>query len=268
MTDAMLFTKSKIQRDFSQLNKLIYGFAKSGKTTLAAEQKSFDGRLPLFIATEDGHHALEVYVQRVSGWDGFCKLVVYLKKNEAAVRKQHSCLVVDVLTDLDDMCSEFVSAREKVKHLSDLEYGKGFAMQKMEMQNQLRVLFDILPVTFITHTTEKEMMWNNEKLKMQSAALSKGTLNYVNGKVDLIIMILPANNKKLQPELTMRNSTTCIAGSRYKQLVRNFPFDTANPGKTYDLLQKTFAGSEQPAVPSEDQHPSTTEADAMSDAVN
>lgn len=267
MTEPMIFKKTKLLRDFSQTNKLIHGWPKTGKTTFAAQQKTLDGREPLFIATEDGHHALEVYSQRVTSWDGFKKLVEIIVKNQEILRKQHSCLVIDLISDLDQWCQEYVAKKKGVEHLADLDFGKGFSLAKQEFQSAIHQLLSVLPVTFICHSAEKELQWNNEKVKVQAPALSKSALEFVNGKVDIIMWVIPANNKKLTPELTMRNTTTAIAGSRYKQLVKNFPFYPDDPARTYADVQKAFAGTAVPGLEQEeDQEVATKKAQPVAAA--
>lgn len=245
-----LFQKTSVQKDFSKLNKLVYGFPKTGKTTFASEQVDRDKKEPLFIATEDGHHALEVYAVKVTSWPGFLKLMELLEKNQETIRGNHSCFVVDLVSDLDTMCSEFVAEKNNVRHLADMEFGKGFALQKQEFQAAVRRLLDILPTTFIAHSQEKDLMWNGEKIKVQAPSMSKGCLEFVNGKVDVIMWLVPSSTKKLEPEITMKNTTTSIAGTRYKQLARTFRFNPNDPGETYREIQKVFAGeSSSPVEP-------------------
>ncbi len=239
------FQKTKINRDFTKLNKLLYGFPKTGKTTFASVQRDSEGREPLFIATEDGHGALEVYRDRVTSWEQFLASKDKLVKNSDAIKKAHSCLVLDLISDLDQMCSDYLCARAKVRHISDLgDFGKGFAIQAAEFQGAIRPLFDILPITFIAHSADKEIQWNGEKVKSQSPSLSKRCMEYVNGKVDAIMWIAPANSKKEYPEITMRNTTTSIAGCRFRQLNRAFRYYPEAPDRTFQDMQKIFAGEE------------------------
>lgn len=242
--------------DFSRLNKLIYGWPKTGKTTFASYQVDTRGKEPLFIATEDGHHAIEVYVQRVTNWEGFLKLIDLLRSHKEQVKHDHSCFVIDLVTDLDAFCQEYVAKKAKIQHIADLEFGKGFALVAQEFQSAMRELMSLLPVTFIAHSQERDLVWNNEKIKVQAPSMSKKCLEYVNGKVDAIIWMTPANTKKAKPELTMRNSLTSIAGSRYKQLAKTWVFDTDDPSKTYKDIQKVFAGNKGNLVQEENNNPS------------
>jgi adenosyl cobinamide kinase/adenosyl cobinamide phosphate guanylyltransferase len=249
----VIFEKTKILKDFAKLNKLVYGFPKSGKTTFAAAQYDKEGKEPLFIATEEGHHALEVYAVRVTSWDGFKKLITVLKTNVDEIRATHSCLIVDLVSDLDMWCSEYVAKKNSVQHLADLSFGKGFALHKQEFQSAIRELLEILPVTFIAHSQEKDLQWNNETIKVQAPSLTKGCLEFINGKVDCIMWVLPANTKRAMPEITMKNTTMSIAGSRYRQLARSFTLDPNDPSKTFGEIQKVFANEKDAVIEEKEQ---------------
>lgn len=239
---AMLFAKTTRKTEIASASKMLYGFPKTGKTTLASVQRTADGREPLFIATEDGHNALEVYVQRVTTWDGFARLCDHIVKNTETIRSQHSCIVLDLITDLDQWCGQHIAKKNNVAHISDLDFGKGFSLTKEEFQTQLTKLGGVLPITYIAHAAEKEINWNGEKIKVQSPSLSKGALDWVNGKVDMIGYISPANSKKQKSELIFCPEKGTIAGSRFPQLARSFSIDYAHPEKTMTEIQSAFQG--------------------------
>lgn len=248
-----LFPQMEKQADFAKLNKLIYGFPKTGKSTFASLMKDKEGKPPAFITTEDGHGALAVNARRVTSWDGFLRLVAGIKAEEAGIKSQFSCFVIDLVSDLDEMCASFVCKQHNVKSLGDLEHGKGWFIHKTQFRAALNELSGVLPVSYICHSVEKEVNWNNEKIKVQSPDLGKQCLAFVNGKVDLIMWIAPANSKKEYPELIMKNTTTCLAGSRFPQLVRNFTFKPDKLEDTYLEISKIFAaGAVEETKPSQE----------------
>jgi hypothetical protein len=237
---AMLFAKTTRKTEIANANKLFYGFPKTGKTTLASVQRTPDGREPLFVATEDGHGALEVFVQRVTTWEGFVRLCDHIGKNGQTIAGQHSCLVLDLITDLDQWCGQAIAKKYNVAHISDMDFGKGFSLAREEFQTQLNKLMAVLPITYIAHAAEKEINWNGEKIKVQSPSLSKGALDFVNGKVDMIGYISPASSKKEKAELLFKPEKGTIAGSRFPQLARSFEIDYANPSSTMAAIQTAF----------------------------
>lgn len=242
---AMLFAKSVKKTEWASTNKCIYGYPKTGKTTIAAAQRTTDGREPLFVATEDGHGALEVYVQRVTSWEGFVRLCDHISKNGQAIQGQHSCIVCDLVTDLDQWCGQAVAKKFNVAHISDMDFGKGYSLAKEEFQVQLNKLMAVLPVTFIAHAAEKEIVWNGEKIKVQSPSLGKGALDFVNAKVDSIIYLSPASSKKEKAELLCRAEKGIIAGTRFPQLAKSFEVDYANPSSTIAAIQAAFSMTAQ-----------------------
>jgi len=235
-----LFEKSKPVVNFALLSKLIYGFPKIGKTSFASHM-SDDEKQPLFILTEDGTGMLEIYNKRVTSWDGFKRLVALLEKNEKQLKKEHSCIIIDLVSDLDAWCARYVANEVlHVQHIADAEYGKGFAMHREHFQEQITKLLAILPITFIAHSQEKEIQWHGEKIKPQSPSLSKGALEFINGKVDAIMWFVPENSKTEFPAISMKPSTRSVAGSRFPQITKEYRFNYMNPAATYAEIQKDF----------------------------
>lgn len=231
-----LFNKTQINRDFSQVSRMIYGFPKTGKTTFCSHFISKDGRQPLFIATEDGHSAMEVFAKRIYNWNDFDKLLETIYYNQETIKEEHSCFVIDILSDLDLWLTRHICKENKVDFLHDknkLGYGKGSAIHKTRFQTAMQVLFKTLPVNFICHSKEREINWQGEKINVQSPSISTATLEFVNGKVDMIGWLSPARIGKQKPKLIFKGSDTCLAGSRFPDLTREFDFDPADPGKAY-----------------------------------
>ena len=248
---ALPFAKTKQKDDFSQLNKLIYGFPKTGKTTLASMMKSGD-KEPLFITTEDGHGAIEVYAQSVleetalpdqkeKHWKKFLRVRDFIVKNREEIRKSYSCIVIDLVSDLDDMATDYILKKFKVSALADLEWGKGWTLQHAEFKDGITPLFDVLPVVFITHSREKDWTYNGEKVKIQAPTMSSRCFDYVNGKVDLIGWIVPAGTKNDKPYLTFRPSKMAIAGSRFNFLAtKDFELNYMDMQKSYTDVAEYF----------------------------
>ena len=234
-----MFKKTTLLNDFARLSKLVYGFPKTGKTTFASHWVDKEGRQPVFIATEDGHGALEVFLQRIKSWEHFKKVVEYVEGNAESIKKEHSCFVIDLVSDLDSWCTDYICTENGVPSLTDLGFGKGFAMQSNEFQRELRKLMNILPVNYIAHTKEKEVNWNGEKIKTQCPSMSSRCLEYINGKVDCIMYIdtITHRNKTV---ITMNGKDTCIAGSRHKVLCREFDMNYDDMSATYNEIKTTF----------------------------
>ena len=204
-----------------------------------------EGREPYFIMTEDGQGELEIYCQRVSSWEGFRGYVEKIILPGIEDFKKTFCSVVlDLTSDLDDMCARYIERKSKITHLSDLDYGKGWSEAEKEFKF-IDELLAVMPVTFITHAGEKEIMWQGEKIKVLAPSLSKKALNYINCKVDTIMYIQAATINNSTPSLVIEPTMGTIAGSRFSNLIGTFPIDINDMTKTFTMMQHTFEGKEK-----------------------
>jgi hypothetical protein len=234
-----LFKRSKPKSSFAELSKLIHGFIKTGKSTLAAQMK-VGTKEPLFVATEDGHHNLDVMVENVFNWNEFKKNVAKIEQHKLAVQKDFSCIVIDLVSDLDRWCEDEVCKQLNVKHVSDAQWGKGYSAHRLELQKEFAKLFAILPLTFISHSKEKTVEMGGEKYDMYSPNLSNNCLDYINGKVDAVGFIIPASKKKPVPQITFRPSTVAIAGTRYSHIAKEFDLSTTDMKSSYEAIEAEF----------------------------
>lgn len=236
-----LFARTQPILDITKTNTLLYSFPKTGKTRLASTMIDSAGREPLFLASEDGHGSVRVSSARVNSWDGMLKCVDFLEANVARIKNEHSCIVLDVTTDFDAWCSTYVAQKKKVEYVGDMEQGKGWKLLNDEFQRVITRIMTLAPVTFIAHAQEKRVKVNGEEAVTVAPALSKGAMNYINGKVDQIMFIVPSSSKKLVPEVSMWPNSAYIAGARQTALCRSFSYDPANPGKTWQEIAALYA---------------------------
>lgn len=244
----MLFPENKINADFARCHKLIYGYPKSGKTTLAAQMVDQQGRKPNFIMTEEGASSQNVHAIRVTSWDGFKRLVTHLENNKATLAQEASTIVIDILGDLDTWASSYVAQQKRVEYVGDLEHGKGWKLLKDTLQIELSRLLALAPVTFVCHTAEKEIDVNGEKVKTQAPSLSKACLEYVNGKVDAIIWIDPATTTKGYSQLSLVPTKAAIAGCRQTACNKLYPYDPKHPGAAYQAICTDYAKAQQALI--------------------
>ena len=234
----LLFPKTIKKKSFTQTNTLLYGFPKSGKTT-AASGFTFDKKGPLFIMTEDGESTLEISKARVKDWVSFTKLVDLLETKSKEIKEQYSCFVVDLISDLDIWCAEWVARQNQVSHISDLGFGKGFAQQADEFRKQITRLMAVLPCLFIAHTSEKEVNMQGSVVKVQAPNLSKRILEFVNGKVDTIMFIKPQAGDK-PGAIVIQPSTLALTGSRYPKLIGEHSFNGNEAAEIFKKLDSLF----------------------------
>lgn len=234
----VLFPESEVTADFNSLNQLWHGWPGTGKTTLASLMGG--GKLPpLFLATEKDQ-TKKMHRQMITDWAHFERIIKYLENNIQKLKEEHSCLVIDLITDLDLMCQKSIEQEKNVSYLHDLDFGKGSALHKGKMQPAVLKLFNLLPTIFLAHSRERELNWNGEKLKVQAPDLAKGTMDFISGKCDIIAYIGPANDKKLHGEFVTQGSTKCLSKSRFPALLGTYPLIKNEPELTIKALNEAF----------------------------
>lgn len=233
-----MFPVQEPETDFTKLSKLIYGLPKTGKTTLASLLIDEQGRTPAFIATEDGHKALKVNAIRVTSWLGFVKLVTDIKAKAAELQAAHSCFVIDLVSDLDEMCTQHICEKYHIASLADMEHGKGWYIQSQAFRGGINILLGVLPCVFIAHTEPRE----DPKTKMirMDPAMAKKCSQFVNGKVDIIMWIQPSGGPGNLPQVVIKPTINLNAGSRFPNLIRPFTYDPKNPAKTIQDMSNVF----------------------------
>lgn len=234
-----LFKRSTPKKSFAELSKMVYGPIKSGKSTFASEMK-VGGKEPLFITTEDGHHNLDVSVENIHNWDGFKQAVIKIEKNKDLIQKQFSSIVIDLVSDLDGWCEDYVCKQLNIKHVSDALYSKGYSEHRKEMRREMAKLFAVLPITFIAHAKDKEVEINGSKYMKIIPSLSKGCLEYINGKVDLVGYVLQATTKKPVPSITFKANALLEVGTRYPHMARDFELSTTDMKTSYQAIETEF----------------------------
>lgn len=129
---------------------LLYGPPKIGKTTLAA---NLDPDRTLFLATEPGHDAQELYVVPIESWEHFRRVGAELVQGN----HQFTTVVIDTVDGLVAMCQDAVMEAAGVVHPSDLEYGKGWSMVTSEFTLRTAKLATRMGLWLISHDKEVEI---------------------------------------------------------------------------------------------------------------
>ncbi len=179
-TNAMLPTeKTPPRMSLSDLTVLVHGPAKIGKSTLCSKAPD-----ALFLATEAGLNALEVYQVPISTWNEFLAACGDIARGEHGFRT----IVVDTLDNLFRMCSEYICTRHKIQHESDLGYGKGFALTNNEFYRALNKL-SLLPcgLFLICHSQAREIETRTGKRTRTVPTLPDKARRMVLGMVDVIL---------------------------------------------------------------------------------
>lgn len=158
---------------------LVHGPPKIGKSTLCS---GIPGAV--FAATEAGLNSLEVFQVPVTNWQEFLNFC----KEIAAGDHAFKAVVVDTLDNAFRMCSEFVCAKEGIRHEADLGYGKGFAFTNNEFYRVLNKLA-LLPygLVLISHSQAKEVDTSAGRRTWIVPNLPERARQMVESMVDIIL---------------------------------------------------------------------------------
>src|SRR5690606_5081232 len=150
--------KRKPKQRLEDFSILLYGTWKIGKSTFCSQMDH-----PLFLATEPGLEALEVYEVKIPDWKTFLQACAEISQGNHPFKT----IVIDTVDNLWKACSEYVRDQLDIMHESDLAYGKGYAMVRDEFFRVLRKL-SLLPYGLVM-TSHVEMM----EVKTRTATITK-----------------------------------------------------------------------------------------------
>lgn len=220
MADIDIFSlePSKISRDLKGKFLLIYGAPKTGKST-------FGSQLPrsLFLNFEQGTNALAgIRSVPILRWSDAKKVLTQLRKPQA--REMYDSVVVDTASIAWQLCERYITQREGVDSIRDIQWGQGWNMLKTEFSEFWREItllgFGIL---FIAHAKEKPTEMRDEEGNIITAVapdLPSNAYQIINGIVDIIGYLQVQMNPDGSSEryLYTRSTPTVFAGSRYQYL--------------------------------------------------
>lgn len=148
--DLLQIQPHKVSRDLSGYITYIYGPAKVGKTSLAAQADNC-----LLIATERGYNAIGgIRAIDVTSWSEMRQVYRELKKPE--VKAQYKVLIVDTIDLAAKYCTTYICSQNNIQDLSELGYGKGHAKMRSEFENIFNSLTQMgYSVIFISHAQDK-----------------------------------------------------------------------------------------------------------------
>lgn len=160
---------------------LLYGQPKIGKTTFAAQ---WDPDHTLILAAEPGTGGLEAYVQPIKTWEEFREVGAAL----AIGKHNFKTVVVDTTDELFRFCQEFIMKEHKIRHPSDLDFGKGWSLLSDEFRLRVGKLSSLgLGVIFISHSKDEEVKQRVGTLTRSVPTLSGQAGKFLTGFVDLIL---------------------------------------------------------------------------------
>ncbi len=176
----MLPNKTTPQKqNLADLTVLAYGRSKIGKSDWCSHSEG-----ALFLATEPGLNALDVYQVPIQSWSEL------LAAGSEIAEGKHSfkTIVIDTIDNAYRMCAEHVCAKFKIEHESDLGYGKGWALINNEFHRVLtKLAFLPYGLFLVSHSVEREIETRTGKYTRIVPTLPDKARKIVLGMVDLIL---------------------------------------------------------------------------------
>ena len=249
-------TKRHISIDM--LRWLLIGEPKVGKTTLLSGFPNL-----LLLATEKRYAGHSFHVVNVVSWkkdptDKNTKYgtdpngvqnVAFVDIVDEIAKGQHTfqTIAIDTIDVLTTLCVDYVCKHFKIKHMSDLGFGKAYDMVKAELNNELNKLF-MTPygLIFTSHVKTREI------IKPGGGTLTKMTSSLINQARDVV-------HPKVSAIGLMKATTIKIAENKFKEervisfkpseleevgdgdgVMPPMVITSSNPKETYEMIKKYY----------------------------
>lgn len=172
-------TKTQPKPDLASLTVLVYGQTKIGKSTFCSHA---DGAL--FLATEPGLNALDVYQAPIQSWEDLLNACAEIGEGKHAFKT----IVIDTIDNAYKFCTDYIVRKHKIEHESDLGYGKGYALVNNEFQRVLtKLAFLPYGLFLISHAKEIEVDTRTGKYTRIVPTLPDKARKIVLGMVDQVL---------------------------------------------------------------------------------
>lgn len=225
--DLLNLQPTTVSRDLRNKYILLYGLPKVGKTSFAAQCPN-----NLIFCFEKGVNFLSgVYAVDVPKWTDFKALLQQLDRPE--LKEKYHTVTIDTLSIAWDLCIQYICTQNDVKTISDIAWGRGYALAKEEFSSALRKISMMgYGIILLTHAkTKVESVGDDKTIEIVSPNVPERAQDVVNALVDIIGYIkqdfigVSDNGDPISIRtLYTRATPTIVAGSRLKYLENKIPF--------------------------------------------
>jgi hypothetical protein len=171
--------KTPPRRSLSDISILLYGPSKIGKSTFASQAPA-----AVFLATEPGLNALDVYQQPIKSWPEFLESCAELAKGE----HQFRTVVIDTIDILYRLCADHICQKRGLEHESDGSHGKIYGLIKIEIYRVLAKLAHLpYGLILISHSQVRDLETRTGTVTRTVPTISESFRQIVIGLVDLIL---------------------------------------------------------------------------------
>ncbi len=171
--------KTPPRQNLSVHTVLVSGPNKIGKSSWCSNAPD-----TLFLATEPGLNALDVYQVPIDSWDKLLNVCSRLAEES----HNFKTIIIDTIDNAYKLCAEYICHKFNIEHESDLGYGKGWSLIHTEFQRVLtKMAFQPYGLYLISHSQEKAIETRTGKYTRIVPTLPDKARQTVIGLVDIIL---------------------------------------------------------------------------------
>ncbi len=172
-------TKTAPKPNLADLTVLAYGQTKIGKSTFCSNSES-----AVFLATEPGLNALDVFQVPIQSWDDLLTACAEITEGKHPFKT----VIIDTVDNAYKFCADYILKKFKIEHESDLGYGKGYALINNEFQRVLtKLAFLPCGLFLVSHAKEIEVETRTGKYTRIVPTLPDKARKIVLGMVDMVL---------------------------------------------------------------------------------
>jgi hypothetical protein len=201
---------------------LLYGGPKLGKTTFASHAPG-----ALFLATEPGCKALEIYDVNIQDWKTLLQTLGEVEKGN----HQFKTIVIDTIDNAYTFCRDHVCSENGWNDPADAGYGKGFNAVNGEFRRVLLKLASLpYGLIFISHSRDLEVKTRTGTYTRITTTLPDSAAKIIKGLVDVMLFADMVARKtddgtEYDRVLCTRPTLNYDAGGRFPGIPEVLPLD-------------------------------------------
>jgi hypothetical protein len=213
--------RSSVRVGLQNLSVLLYGPSKVGKSTFSSQA---DGAL--FLATEPGLNALDVFEVSVTSWELFLSACAEIE----AENHPFKTIIVDTVDNLYRLIVDHVRAKLGIAHESDLGFGKAYGLINGEFHRVLsKLAFMPYGLILVSHSEERELNTRTGRTTRFVPSLPDKARRVVLDLVDIIafceVVEDPERNGAVRRVIRTKPHPRYEAGDRTGLLPEELPLD-------------------------------------------
>jgi hypothetical protein len=171
--------KTAPKPNLADLTVLTYGQTKIGKSTFCSNSES-----AVFLATEPGLNALDVFQVPIQSWDELLATCAEIIDGKHPFKT----VIIDTIDNAYKFCTDSILKKFKIEHESDLGYGKGYAIVNNEFQRVVtKLAFLPYGLFLVSHAKEIEVETRTGKYMRIVPTLPDKARKIVLGMVDMVL---------------------------------------------------------------------------------